>query len=367
MYTIDKAEYNLRNPFANLENIETTIPDVNSTIKPIDREDANLEAEKGEIVFQPNGQLHKVLGKTHAKGGTPLNLPQDSFIFSNYKPLSFGKEEKELFKFKEGGTKKSNTPANLLKREIDIKHHNKMLAIQTSPVHDNIAKRSSELMLKKNFNKIGQVAYVQEEKKGFPDGLPTFTEGTAPLQNPFLEQEGDIASQYKMGGLTKFQLAGSVWPGDKHSGRKNGSMYPQWAWDKFAEEVGFKGSPLEFQHFLYNKPELKPIIDSLHKTHLPGPNAGMFDGKLGYRWDQVQDAYGRMQRNKHPDSGEPVMTPNKMGYPDMTGRPAPDGPQLKVNPFGSPDAPEATDEDILPYKPKVPLTADQKLTLGYYA
>src|SRR6478609_2564868 len=111
MYTIDKAEYNLRNPFANLENIETTIPDVNSTIKPIDREDANLEAEKGEIVFQPNGQLHKVLGKTHAKGGTPLNLPEGSFIFSNYKPLSFNKNEKKLFQFKEGGTKKSNTPA----------------------------------------------------------------------------------------------------------------------------------------------------------------------------------------------------------------------------------------------------------------
>ena len=65
---------------------------ITTSIKPINREDATLEAEKGEIVYDPNKlTLNKVLGKRHGqdgKGGTPLNLPEGNFLFSDYNKLS---------------------------------------------------------------------------------------------------------------------------------------------------------------------------------------------------------------------------------------------------------------------------------------
>ena len=167
-----------------LSNVGEDIIDSNSTISPIDRDKANLEAEKNEIVQMNDGRLFKVLGEPHHKKGTPLNLPEGSFIYSQFKPLAIDKDSKELFKMKEGGkwTKDKNTPAKILQREVDIKHHNKMLSMLDSDNHDNISKNSAKLMLEKNFEKVGQVAYLQEENKGFPQGLPSFAQGTAPQE-----------------------------------------------------------------------------------------------------------------------------------------------------------------------------------------
>src|SRR5690349_7771445 len=80
------------------------VPEVTTTMKPIDKDKANAEVEKGEIILDPEtGALHKALGKPHSKGGTPVSLKDGSFIFSNYKNLAITKNEKELFEFKVGG------------------------------------------------------------------------------------------------------------------------------------------------------------------------------------------------------------------------------------------------------------------------
>ena len=173
-YTLKDAQKQWVNPYFGLSNnnisnltADDDVENINSTIKPIDRKDSSLEAERGELVFQPTGEVFTIQGKTHGKGGTPLNLPKGSFIFSNYKPLAISKEDKEEFQFKKGGSVKlaNNTPAKVLSREIDIKHHNKMLAILKSDKHDEISKTSARLMLEKNLPKIGQVAFLQEEKR----------------------------------------------------------------------------------------------------------------------------------------------------------------------------------------------------------
>ena len=73
---------NNRNPFA-VPSVE-----VNRTLKPTTKENATLEAEKDETAvtnLNDDGlpEFYKIGGKSHAQGGTPLNLPEDSFIFSS--------------------------------------------------------------------------------------------------------------------------------------------------------------------------------------------------------------------------------------------------------------------------------------------
>lgn len=47
--------------------------EINDSVKPIDREDANIEAEKDEIILKPDlSGIYKIGGKSHSKGGTPL-------------------------------------------------------------------------------------------------------------------------------------------------------------------------------------------------------------------------------------------------------------------------------------------------------
>lgn len=187
---------------------------INIHMKNMDKEDANANLEKHEIVYNPNkGTLHKVIGNTHAKGGVNLNLDDGSFIFSNYKKLSFDKDDIELMEFKEGGkfSKKSNyTPSKVLEREIagGLKHHNKMLAIlNKSDKNDWISKQTAELMLQKNLEKVGQVAFLQEEKKKFKEGVPEISLGTAPVYDPNLNEEMKRAMQYNPN--QKFQRGGT--------------------------------------------------------------------------------------------------------------------------------------------------------------
>lgn len=174
--------------------------EINDKIHPVDREKANAEIEQGEITFSPQtGILHKATGKKHSKGGTPVNLDEGSFIFSDFSKTSLNKKDIKQMEFKTGGTykPKSNTPAKVLNREIDIKHHNHLINITQNPKkHDDITKISSEMMIAKNLEKIGQVAFKQEQKKQFPNGQPDFAKGTAPVYTPAMDVQIDQSEQF---------------------------------------------------------------------------------------------------------------------------------------------------------------------------
>lgn len=177
---------------------------VSTTISPVDRNKATVEIERGEYVFDPSKlTLHKALGNKHNKGGTPVNLVPDTFIFSDYKNMGITKPEKELFEFKLGGTNKpkNNTPAKLIDKEVDVNHHNRMVNILNNKHQDDIAKNSAMLMLQKNIEKLGKIAYLQENKKGFPQGVPEFARNSAPVYDDNLNTEIDQSTQYmKRGG-----------------------------------------------------------------------------------------------------------------------------------------------------------------------
>lgn len=138
---------------------------VKKVIKEVPRDVANLEAEQGESVLAPGMGFFNIGGDKHSDGGTPLLLPDGSFIFSDSKDLKvtggilsvFGKNPDKKF-----------TPAEISK-QYDI---NKYLGILKDPDSDHYDKATAQMMIDNNTRKLNELAMVQEGMKGFPDGPP---------------------------------------------------------------------------------------------------------------------------------------------------------------------------------------------------
>lgn len=71
--------------------------EVRKTITKVPREEANLEAEGGETVltFDAAGYplFYEIKGPRHTNNGVPLNLPDDSFIFSDTRSMRITDQE----------------------------------------------------------------------------------------------------------------------------------------------------------------------------------------------------------------------------------------------------------------------------------
>ena len=160
---------NLQSPSWTIDQMSEPGTEVRKTYPVSSREDANVEAEGGETVLIPDkGGLaahYNIDGKRHHSGGVALNVPKDSFIFSDTKKMRI-KDPEILARF--GKAKGSYTPAALAKK-YDI---NKYRKIVQDPDSDAWDIRTGEKMIA-NYNlKLAQLALVQEGKKGFPQGIP---------------------------------------------------------------------------------------------------------------------------------------------------------------------------------------------------
>ncbi len=153
-------------------------------ITAVPKEEANLEAEGGETVYGDlNGDTfpeHKIIkGPRHSKGGVPLKLPDDSFIFSDTNSMKIN-DPNILQMFNQPDRKgKGVTPATLAK-QYDIDSYRKILQ---DPNSDKIAVRTAELMIRNYNMKLGALALAQESKKGFPQGIPE-------MAKPYMEYAG---------------------------------------------------------------------------------------------------------------------------------------------------------------------------------
>ena len=141
-----------------------------TTLQPVPRDEANIEAEKGETVLTDIGgdgtyQMYNIGGKRHSEGGTPLNLPEQSFIYSDTRKMLLTKDEMAELGIK---GKKRITPAKASKK-FAIKEFMDILSDEGS---DELAISTAEAMVKKNKIKLSQLAFIQERKKNFEDGLP---------------------------------------------------------------------------------------------------------------------------------------------------------------------------------------------------
>lgn len=190
---------------------------VGKTLQPTTRENATLEAEKGETVVtqldQANSagipEFYTIGGKPHSKGGTPLNLPPDSFIFSKDNKMKITDPEilKQFGKSTGKNGKKAYTPAEISK-QYDINKYRQILADPNSDFHQiNTAKKMIE-----NYNlKLGGLAMVQESMKGFDNGIPV-------VSMPYLESVGidpmQLIPQPNVEppmGMPAMRFGGSMW------------------------------------------------------------------------------------------------------------------------------------------------------------
>jgi hypothetical protein len=179
---------------------------VKNTMGAVPRDEANIEAEGGETVvgdINNDGYLEHqtIVGKRHSQGGTPLNVPPGSFIFSDTDKLRI-KDEEVLAIFGMRPNKKGYTPAEIAKKY----QINDYIAILKDPKKDNYSKETAQIMLDSNMKKLGMLALVQESMKGFPDGLPAIAEsvvagmqGGEEMMQPSQEQ-GEGVQQEMMEG-----------------------------------------------------------------------------------------------------------------------------------------------------------------------
>jgi len=141
-----------------------------NTIGPIPEQFANLEAEKGETALTDltndgNYELYNIGGRRHQDGGTNLSLPPQSFIFSDTAKMKLNKAQLQDFGI--NSTKKMSPAAVSKKFPL-----NRYYSILNDEFVDDIATRSSELMLDKNKMQLSHLAFVSESKKKFEDGVP---------------------------------------------------------------------------------------------------------------------------------------------------------------------------------------------------
>lgn len=226
--------------------------EVNKTLQSVPVKNSNLEAEKGEIVVTNSTgsglpELYTVAGNRHYSGGTPLNLPNASFVFSRDKSMNIDDED-ILKMFGKTGNKKQ-TPADLAK-QYQINEYRKILADKNS---DKIQRETAELMIANYNEKLGKLGLIQESLKGFPDGIPQ-------IAMPYIASSGfnptDMFSttgdsmpqnmdQAKYGGPV-YNPVPEMYPAMYQKGGTTKEFHPYASADvaKFIDENNYYGTPL---------------------------------------------------------------------------------------------------------------------------
>ena len=187
------------------------------TLGPVPRSQANLEAEKGETAVLNMGGMpahFKIGGQRHSKGGTPLNLPDNSFIFSDTAKMKI-KDPIIQAQFGMVPKKSGYTPAEIAKK-YDINKFRKVLA---DPDSEDIDRDTAEMMIS-NYNlKLAKLALIQESIKGFPQGIPV-------IAMPYI-MSGQIDPSEFLPEQAEQQLAGAAEPDADMGTSKYGGGLPK--------------------------------------------------------------------------------------------------------------------------------------------
>jgi len=211
----DQQDYSLVGRNVSFTDTGKSTSNVKNTMGAVPEEEANIEVEGGETVvgdINKDGFLEQFtfVGKRHSKGGMPVNIPEGSFIFSDTKKLKIKDKEvlESIFGLKE--KKGGYTPAEIAKKY----QINQFVQDLKSEDTDAIQKRSSAEMLKKNTQKLGMLALVQESMKGFPDGIPAIAEsvmaGLGGTQIPGMEKGESVQEEVMEGQEEGMKYGGSM-------------------------------------------------------------------------------------------------------------------------------------------------------------
>jgi hypothetical protein len=155
--------------------------ELRSSVKEVNKEFANVEAERGESVFTKDGNFFTIEGKKHSQGGTHLSLEEGDFIFSDKLKVK-GKEVKDLYNWV--NPSKRYSYSDLAK--YYGKHMKKFMELGNS--QDHIDRTTADLMKENIASKLSEVAVLQEAEKGFPQGMPSFAEKTFARKGGFVRK-----------------------------------------------------------------------------------------------------------------------------------------------------------------------------------
>lgn len=210
------------------------------TLNPIDERLASIEAEKGEVAvtdLMDDGipESYVINGKSHANGGSPLDIPDYSFIFSKFKDMKIT-DPVILADFDMPENKKGYTPAEIAKKY----NLNKYKKILLDPDSTEQERNTAQLMIKNFMLKFGELALVQESMKGFDNRIPMISlpymneNGIEPEmllagndQQEVVSPTACYGGQFEKGGqtLTKYQTKGEVKGYKKEDIPKNSLYY----------------------------------------------------------------------------------------------------------------------------------------------
>jgi len=172
--------------------------DVRYSLSSVPRDAANLEAEGGETVLTDLNNdglygLYDIKGPRHSKGGVPLYLPEQSFVYSDFRDMNIKGKDLAEYGIE---TKKSMTPAKV-SRKFQL---NKYYGAIDDEFADDVQVNSADLMLKKNKMNLSKLAFNQELSKNFEDGVPV-------TSHPYLVSIGEdpIAFTAKVEEMSKQQ------------------------------------------------------------------------------------------------------------------------------------------------------------------
>ena len=316
--------------------------EVSNTIQPVPEDMANIEAERGETALIPDtdGNLihSKIGGKRHSEGGTPLNVPEGTFIYSDTNKMKIKGQPLALFG-KSVESNKGYTPAAIAK-QYDL---NKYISIINDPNTDPIKRRTAELMLDNNKKKLAQLALVQEGKKGFPQGVPGVAQDYLSKLQESLGNPQSGLSEARYGGMIGYAQNGAE--------QTNAAVVnkPEWFkgnqddWNFWTKRAGKSfGNTKDFQQVAF--PDVEKTDSDYYKTSISGrpmPKAGtqfdnLFEGRTAdvAKWRPketaatVQNTQGSVNTTKtiednQPEPGDAYAQQSKIKYgwtnPDKMG------------------------------------------------
>ena len=252
LYTKKKLTNNaFQFPVTFKEGMEPNL-EVKENLGPVPRDRANIEAEKGETILTPMGddawtntlpKTYVIGGKKHSKGGTPLDVPEGSFIFSDHLKEKNQKIHQMLGK---AARKSGYTYAELSKPFMV----NEDIRVLLDPDSDRITRETAEMNIKNKVDKLGMIALLQEASKGFTDdqgnvdipavGIPYLEKTGINIEDaidPFLEAIKQPVQQTPQMGMEQgmqpemMQQAPEQMPMQKNGGiwmMKNGGSVPKY-------------------------------------------------------------------------------------------------------------------------------------------
>jgi hypothetical protein len=224
-----------------------------------DKENANIEAEQGELILTKDFELYKINGKSHSKGGTPISANEGDFIFSK-KLQEDGKSFNNIFgKFKEG---QKYSYADVANKFLNLNKYKDLLNSKNP-----IDKKTAETMYETYKDKLGLLAFLQETSKGLPNGIPSIS-GPAlekMTEAPITEDASAGSTFMRNGGpiLEKYGKAGEIDGGKKLTDRQWRKMYYEPAIKSIQKtNPNFKGfdDHLDYQEFVTSDPQYRAAL-----------------------------------------------------------------------------------------------------------